>query len=317
MTVIEVNGREIDEHGLRARAEARKRAGLHQAHVQEWLDKEIFGEVEEHAFSMIKVVYDLQWELEDVGIHLEPPADLSTPEDPRKRGRLGSLLRRAQTRFIRAVNEGYVQQQEKFNTCFTRGLALSYELLSREALRDPGDGEERREITLSTRPTWEEEAVEAVLSQGGGPAVVLGIPGLPLLEALGERERLLLAVDTSDAAVSEAQARFLPAFYHPRPLEFLRTFVNREAGMLVVSFPEGLEGREICALAAWAGENLAPGGTLVAALNSGAPRGLSADGGLVRFWPRRFLERAMRDAGMKVTGFEAGGRRFLKGEKEA
>jgi hypothetical protein len=318
VTVIEVNGRSFDEHGLSARAEARKRAGLHDPRVLELLGGEIVGELEEHAFSMIRVVYDLHWTLEDIGCHLEPPADLSTPQDPGKKSRLGSFLRRAQTRFIRAVNEGYVQQQEKFNTCFTRGTGLSYELLS---LDSPNDfimgGGEMRDITLSQRPCWDEETVDAVSAQGTGGAIVMGIPGVPLLEELRDRERLLLAVETGDGAAAEAQARFLPAFYHPRPLEFLRLFVPREAGLLIVSFPEGLEGREVCDLMSWAGQNLRDDGVVLSALNRGVPAGLSPDSGLVRFWPHRFLAEAMRGAGMRVSDWRAGERLFLKGENKS
>lgn len=313
--MIRVNGREFDEHGLRAKSEARKRAGLYDARTLELLGGDIAGEVEEHAFPMMNIVYDLQRALEESGWRLEPPADLSTGEPGERKSRPKSFKQRMQTRFIRAVNEGYVQQQEKFNTCFTRGVGLSYRLLHKDTQDSPWEGEESRNLCLASRPHWGEETIEAVCAEGAGAAVVIGIPGISLLEGLEEKGRPLMAVETCDRAVAESQAHYLPAFHHPRPLEFLEYFAPPEVGLLLLCFPEGLEGREIRALMDWAGESLAEGGVVLAALNRKAPHGLSPEGGLVRFWPRRFLARVMRQAGMEVSEYRVGERRFLKGER--
>lgn len=316
--MIEVNGKELDEHGLRAKAEARRRAGLYDGRTLALLQRDITEEVEEHVFSMIQVVYDLQRALEDAGIRLEPPADLSSGKAGEKKGRLASFLRRLQTRFIRAVNEGYVQQQEKFNTFFTRAIDLSYrQLCGAMGGVELEEAAEHRDLWLARRPEWEEEVSQAVCGLGKGKAVVVGIPGAAFLESLQEGKRLLLAVDTCDAAVSEAQARFLPAWYHPRPVELLPLVETEGLGMVVAAFPECLTGDELAALAAWAGERLGGEGVFVAALNRGRSDALCGDPGFVRYWPRRFLGALMRAQGFEVELLKGGGRLFLKGEKRA
>lgn len=314
--MIQVNGRELDLHGLHAKSEARKRAGLYDDRWLGLLEKELAVESGEHAFPMLSIVYDLQRSLEESGWKLEPPPDLRV-EPGQKVKRRQAFLRRIQTRFIGAVNEGYVQQQEKFNTCFTRGMGLSYRLLYRDNQDGPWEGTESRHLCLASRPGWGEEAVEAVCGQGSGAVVMIGIPGISLLEKLRDGGRPLLVVETCDRAVAESQARYLPAFYHPRPLEFLEGFAPAEVGLLLLAFPEGLEGQEIRDLMGWAGRRLAAGGVVLLALNRKAPHGLSPDAGLVRFWPHRFLARAMREAGMEVSPWQVGEMRFLKGERRA
>jgi hypothetical protein len=314
--LIWVNDRELDEHGLRARMDARGRCGLYYPSMLSLLDRSIADELAEHGYSMTHVVYDLQRSLEDSGWRLEPLPDLSTGEPDEKKGRLKSFMRRMQTRFIRAVNEGYVQQQEKFNTCFTRGVDLSHRLLYGETPGAYREGIEGRDLYLSPRPCWGEETVEAVCGEGTGSVVVVGIPGIPLLEELQKRGRLILAVETCDRAVAEGQSHYIPAFYYHRPVEFIKDYAPREMGLLVLSFPEGLEGREVYALMDWAGRNLAAGGLLLAALNREGAEGLPPHGGLVRYWPRRFLTKAIRSASMEASEWRYGGRLFLKGEKK-
>ncbi len=314
--MIWVNDRELDEHGLRARLEARGRSGLYYPSMLSLLDRGIADELAEHGYSMTHVVYDLQRSLEDSGWRLEPPPDLSTGEPGEKMGRSKSFMHRIQTRFIRAVNEGYVQQQEKFNTCFTRGVDLSHRLLYGETPGAFREGIEGRDPYLSPRPRWEEETVEAICGEGFGKAVVVGIPGIQLLEELQKRGRLILAVETCDRAVAEGQSHYIPAFYHHRPVEFLEGYAPLEMGLVILSFPEGLEGRELCAVMDWAGRNLAAGGVVLAALNRGGTDGLPPQGGLVRYWPRRFITHAIRRAGMEASEWRYGGRLFLKGEKK-
>lgn len=317
--MIEVNGKELDEHGLRARAEARRRAGMYDERMLSLLERDIVEEVEEHAFSMIQVVYDLQRVLEDKGAKLEPAPDLSGggPDEAGK-GRARSFLRRLQTRFIRAVNEGYVQQQEKFNTFFTKAVDISYRQLCGAGGGMEQDGAaERRDLWLERRPEWGGETAAEAGAQGHGRAVVVGIPGAAFLETLQDAGRLALAVDTSDAAAAEAQARFLPARFHPRPLEVLEGLDADGLGLLVVSFPECLTGGELEGIFDWAGPRMEAGAAVLVALNRGWTEPLEGDGGFVRFWPRRFLEGMMRRHGFDVEGWEAGGRAFLKGMKGA
>jgi hypothetical protein len=316
--MIEVNGKELDEHGMRARPEARRRAGLYDDRTLALLERDIVEELEERVFSMIHVVYDLQRSLEDAGVRLEPPADLGAAARGGLGGRIGPFLRRLQTRFIRAVNEGYVQQQEKFNTFFTKAVDLSYRQLC-----GAGGGLEmeqaagRRDAWLARRPEWGEEAWREIRESGRGAAVVVGIPGAGFLEAMREDGRLLIALDTDDAAVAEAQSRFLPAWFHPRPLEALERLGASGVGLAVVSFPECLSGDELDGLLGWAGFRLGEGGTVLLALNRERDRGMSGEDGFVRYWPRRFLEAALRKRGFACGDYRAGDLAFLKGEKKA
>jgi len=316
--MIEVNGKELDEHGLSAKADARRRAGLYDARMLALLDRDIVREIEEHVFSMIQVVYDLQRALEDAGAHLEPPADLSSAERGESKGRLRSFSRRLQTRFIRAVNEGYVQQQEKFNTFFTKAVDLSYrQLCGAMGGIELEEAAERRDLWASRRPEWEGETCVAVAGLGEDRAVVVGIPGVACLEALQEGKRLLLATDTCDTVVSEAQARFLPAWFHPRPAEILAYVKADDLGLLVVAFPECLGGDELESIVAWAGSRMSERGIVLAALNRGWSEVLCGDPGFVRYWPHRLLDALMRRNGFEVERWEAGGRVFVKGEKRA
>jgi hypothetical protein len=311
---ILVNGREYDEHGLHARAEARKRSGLHDARLLRLLEREIVEEIEEHASSMIRVVYDLEKALDDYGRRLEPPPDLS--REGEEKGRLESFLRRLQTRFIRAVCEGYVQQQEKFNTYAVRGVDLSYREISgsSEGMEPPGAAG-RRQRWLSSRPAWDEETVREVISLAGeGMVVVVGIPGLGLLEALAEERRLVAAVDNCDRAVAEAQSRILPAHHHHLPVRMLSLLHTGEPAMVVISFPECLTGVELQEAAAWSREHLAPRGLLLLALNRGWSEVLAGDDGFVRYWPSRFLLSLVEEAGMEASVAEVGKRMFIKGE---
>jgi hypothetical protein len=316
--MIQVNGRDFDEHGLKAKAEARKRAGLYDSRLLGLLERDIRQEIEEHVFSMIQVVYDLQRSLEDAGARLEPPTDLSTGEPEQRKSRAGSILRRLQTRFIRAVNEGYVQQQEKYNTFFTKAVDISYRQLC-GALGGIVLSEvaQKRDVWISRRPQWGESEAGSVCEQGRDGAVVLGIPGVSLLEFLQEKGRLLLALDTSDLAAADAQSRFLPAWFHPQPLEVLENLITEDLGLLVVAFPECLTGEELEGLLYWAGARMGEGGKVLIALNAVWEERVSCDDGFVRFWPRRFLAALMERHGMKPLEWRAGEMIFLKGEMGA
>lgn len=314
--MIEVNGKELDEHGLHAKAEARKRAGLYDARMLQLLERDIVEEVEEHVFSMIQVVYDLQRALEDSGCRLEPPADLA--KEGEKKGRLASFVRRIQTRAIRAVNEGYVQQQEKFNTFFTRSVDLSYrQLCGAMGGLDMDEAAARRELWLSRRPQWEEATVEAVTGQGTGRALVVGIPGTALLERLREAKRLLLATDDCDLPVAEAQAKFLPAWFSAQPVRLLSDIRAEGLGLLVVAFPECLSAGELEGLFEWMGPRMQAGGAVLVGLNRDSSAVFSGDAGFVRYWPARFLKELMRGQGFKTAEWSAGEQLFLKGEKGA
>ncbi|MDY6794590.1 MAG: hypothetical protein SWK76_04815 [Actinomycetota bacterium] len=312
--MIQVNGREFDEHGLHARAEARKRVGLYDERLLALLDRDIVEEVEEHVFSMIQVVYDLQRSLEERGARLEPPPDLASPGE--KPGHARSFLRRMQTRFIRAVNEGYVQQQEKYNTFFTKAVDISYrQLCGAGGGVVMSEAARKRGLWLSRRPQWDVEAVRAVYGLGKFQVVMVGIPGTTILELLREDGRLVVALDNSDEAVAEAQAHFLPAWYHPRPIDILESLRTEELDLLAITFPECLTGSEVEGIIGWSGERMDGKGIVLAGLNRGWSEVLSGDDGFVRYWPRRLLAGLMERHGFVTEDWTAGERRFLKGMK--
>jgi hypothetical protein len=316
--MIEVNGKDFDEHGLSVKTDARRRAGLYDAHMQALLERNIEEELENPDFLMIQVIYELHHALGDTGSGLEPPDDLSGGGEEEKPGRGKTFLRRFQTRFIRAVNEGYVQQQIAFNTLFTQVIDISCNQICGLG-RSAGEGRiaARRDEWISRRPHWDGEAAKAVAAEGQGSAALVGIPGPACLEAFKEAGRLALAVDTCDIAVAEAQAQFLPARFHPRPAEVFGRLSVEDLGLMVISFPECLTGRELGWLLEWAGKQMGEGGTVIVSAGQGWSRTLEGEEGLVRWWPRSMLEGLMARHGFEASEWRIGELSLLKGKKSA
>jgi hypothetical protein len=314
--MINVNGKEIDEHGLSAKTEARRRAGLYDPRMQELLERSIEAELDNPDFAMIRVIYDLHHALGDEGSGLEPPDDLS--RDGEKMGRAATFMRRFQTRFIRAVNEGYVQQQVSFNTLFTQVIDISCsQIYNPEGGTNESKVAAERDMWLTRRPRWDAETAAAVAGEGRDRAVFVGIPGTASLESFKEGGRPVLAMDTCDTAVAEAQADFIPARYCTRLADVFGRLVVEDLGLMVLAFPECQTGRELDRLLQWAGEHLLPGGAVLVALNRGWSERMAGEGGFVRWWPRRLLERLMARHGFKVREWRCGEHTMLKGEKSA
>jgi len=314
--MINVNGKEFDEHGLSAKTEARRRAGLYDSRMQDLLQRDIEAELDNPDFAMIRVIYDLHHALGDEGSGLEPPDDLGSGGE--KMGRAATFMRRFQTRFIRAVNEGYVQQQISFNTLFTQVIDISCsQIYNPEGGTNESKVAAERDIWMSRRPQWDGETAAAVAREGRDRAVFVGIPGTACLETLKDGGRPVLAMDTCDEVVAEAQADFIPARFYTRLADVFGRLVVEDLGLMVVAFPECLTGRELDRLLEWAGEHLGDGGVVLLALNRGWSERLAGEEGFVRWWPRRLLERIMARHGFKVREWKCGEHTMLKGEKGA
>ncbi len=307
-----VNGREIDIHGLSGLSEARKRNGSYPPAFLRLLERSARDELEDSKCAMVEEVQELNRSLYESGNNLEPPPDLARPGE--KKGRIESFLRRAQTRFIRAVCEGYVQQQQFFNSYFSRGLILSFlQLYGREESGEPGRVEGWMEGRLFRSVEWDGPTTEEASEKCRGRKVlVVGIPSLDFLEAVREKGRLVLALDFADEAAAKSQARALPAWYNARPMDLLG-FLEDEVGVVVVPYPELLAGDELDRLAAWATENLEEGGRIFLALNSPPRIGLVSRESRFRPWAAAYLRALLARHNLESEKVRLGNIDFLVG----
>jgi len=218
-------------------------------------------------------------------------------------------------RVVQGVGEGYFQQLKQFNIFATRELEMAHRLLS-SGRRGPYPGRNgRSDVWLSPRPEWGPEAIDYVAGTCGRGAVLVGIPGAALVEALWEKELLVLAVDDHGRAVAEVQARFCPATFHPRPLDLLEA-LRPEADLLAIPFPECLEGSQVEGLLRWAGRSMGEGGKVLLGMGGAGGR-FPYEDGFVRVWPRGFAGALMEREGFEVTEWREAGTGFLVGEKKA
>lgn len=310
MTVT-VNGKEMDLHGLAARAEARIKAGSYTDSFLSLLGRDIREELHKGP-SVVEAIYDLDRVLQEKGIQLEPPADLA--REGEKLGRWKSLYRRAKTRFIRAVNEGYVQQQERFNSFLVRGIDLAYlQLCDRVEGLKVDDLSRRREYVLSPVPEWDDATVEAFVSQVDGKVLVVTAPGLGLLRALKEKDLLALALDVDDSLVAKAQGEFLPAWYSTRPLHLLG-LVENEVSAVLVAEPGLLTASELLELVDWSAGRLPTQGKVFLALNSHSASRLAGEDACFRTWPPAVFKAVLERYGFSCKSLELASQRFMVGE---
>ncbi len=258
----------------------------------------------------------------------EPPpaADGGAAPQPRAKGERGDgkrpplrrMIAHAVTmRVVQGVGEGYFQQLKQFNIFAARELEILHRLL-RSGSRGPYPGRERRGgVWLASRPAWSAQAAEYAAGLCGAGAVVVGIPGHALLEALWEKGLLALAADDHARAVAEAQSRFYPARYHPRPLELLENAGMAGADLLIVPFPECMDGPQLEGLLRWAGGNLGGGGGVLLGRGGGEARRFPYEDGFARFWPEAFLRALLEREGFAVEEREEAGTALLRGEKGA
>ncbi len=312
MTVY-VNGRELEEHGLLGMSEARRRAGLYPQGLLGLLEWDVRELHAEGGRDVAEEVMALNRALHESGINLEPPADLA--REGERQSRWESFLRRFQTRFIRAVCEGYVQQQQLFNSYLSRGLTLCImQLYGGE--EEPLQRE--RELAQRTcyRAEWDPATLEEVARECGGTScLVLGIPGVELLERLRENARLVLAVHPGDDTVSRAQARMLPAWCGVR-IRRLLEISEPDVDMLALLVPEVFPATELQELVRWAAENLPPEGRILAAHGGRFAGGIADREGVLRPHHPAFLASLLEGQGFRVRELRLGRRVFLEGTRE-
>ncbi len=310
---IYVNGRELEERGLVGKSEARKRAGLYPEGLLRVLERSARDELADSRCAMVEEVQELNRALYESGAHLEPPPDLA--REGEKKGRLESFLRRFQTRFIRAVCEGYVQQQQLFNSYLSKGLILCFLQVYGREEEIPLEGESMPDPGALRHAEWERETAEAVAAAlRGSSCLVLGIPGLELLEALQEKARLVLAVDPSEEVVARAQARMLPAWCGTRFADLLE-LAGAEGEVVLVTCPAAIPAGGLKELFVWAAGHLPPGGRVLVALNAPSPGGIVDREGGSRPYTRAFISSLMRSRGLVAGERRLDGKVFLEGRK--
>ena len=310
---IYVNGRELDEHGLAGKSEARRRAGLYPEGFLRLLGRSARDELSDSHCAMVEEVKELNRALYESGANLEPPPDLA--REGERKGRLESFLRRLQTRFIRAVCEGYVQQQQFFNSYFSKGLILCFLQVYGREEETPLEGDERLDSRAFLNPPWgrdtEEEVAEAC---AGVDCLVLGIPSVDFLETLRERANLVLALDASEEAVARAQARMLPAWCGTR-FSHLLELSGRGAEVCLVARPESLGARELEEVLGWAAAHLPNKGRVLVAHGPSKAYGVVEREGAARPHPPAFLAALLRRHGFEVGELRLGSVDFLEGLK--
>ncbi len=350
--MILINGRELDEHGLRARVKVRKEHALYSPELLELLERDLLGILREGADPAPRFLHGLRRALEEEdeerdrreqegdrwrrlflrsgrtaesgsGEAAAEEADARPGPRPEPQGeeaeekpRLRSVLAYALTmRIVQGVGEGYFQQQKKFNIFATREMEIVHRILRSDRRGGLPGADRRRDLWLSPRPEWGPDVVEYVAGLCGEKAVIVGIPGPALVEAIWERGRLGLAVDMNDRAVVEVQSRFYPAVLSFRPLELLRDRHIDEADLLLVPYPECLWGSELEGLLGWAGAAMKEGGRVLVGLNDWSTSPYPYESCFVRFWPLEFLQALMEKGGFAAAERREAGVRFLFGEK--
>lgn len=352
--MILVNGKELDEHGLRARVKLRTGHLLYPPQMLELLEQDLLQVLREESVPAPVALYGLRraleeedeerdrrheegsrWkrllhasgrerEQEEEGNGAPPPQGEAAPrpgppqEKAEKRPPLRRILAHIITvRVVQGVGEGYFQQLKQFNIFATRELEILHRLL-RSGWRGTYPGRDERDgVWLSPRPAWGAEAIAYVAGICGRGAVLVGIPGPALVEALWERGLLVLATDTHDHAVAEAQARFCPARLHPRPLELLWAARLAPVDLVAIPFPECLQGSELEGLLRWAGKMMGEGGKVLLGLDDREASRFPYEDGFVRLWPHDFLRALLQREGFGVSEVREAGAGFLLGEKKA
>ncbi|MDI6874287.1 hypothetical protein [Candidatus Solincola sp.] len=310
---IYVNGRELDKHGLVGKSEARRRAGLYPEGLLRLLGRSARDELADSRCAMVEEVQELNRALYESGANLEPPPDLA--REGERKGRLESFLRRLQTRFIRAVCEGYVQQQQLFNSYLSKGLILCFLQVYGREEEVPLKGEEQLgHYALSFEP-WDRNTLEEVAEAcNGSYCLVLGIPSVELLEVLRERASLVLALDTSEETVARAQGLMLPAWCGTRFADLLE-LADRGAEVCLLTRPELLPARELEKVLGWLAGRLPEGGRVLVARNLPPGVGVVEREGWTRPHTAAVLAAMLKRHHFEVRELRLGSRDFLEGLK--
>ncbi len=258
--MIKINGREINLDSLRVKVERRRARGLL------WDEDEAApGGLEQLPDLDVRSYFGIQYRLHDSlakhGAKLEPSLDYGRRERGESRyvSRALRPWRKVKRKLITAPNEGYLQQQELFNTYAVKSLDAAARLY--HAMKWEGQGMDRDEAPAAqeTPELLGPDALDGLLSGTGGKLAFVGLPGPTCLERVLERGRLLVGVDPDDRKVAYYQSLFLPAFWqHPLTLPRGQDFSG--CGALVVTDPDTISAQGLDSILGEARARLSRGG---------------------------------------------------------
>ncbi len=319
--MIRINGREINLDNLRVKVERRRARGL------------LFGDeaapegLERLPDLSVRSYFGIQYRLHDSlarhGARLEPALDYGRRERGENRfvSRALRPWRKVKRKLISAPNEGYVKQQELFNTYAVKTLDAAARLY--HAMRWEGQGPDRDEAPVAREAPelLGAEALDGLLSGTAGKVAFLGLPGPACLERALERGRLLTGVDPDDRRVAHYQSLFLPVFWQ-RPLNLPRFRDFSGCGAVVVTDPDALSAQGLDAVLAEARARLRPGAEVLLRVSQD---GWLSPGGFARAasrrgevrWTAEYLSWMLERHGYRVKPEQWGEALFLRGTDEA
>ena len=321
--MITVNGREMNLDGLLVKVERRRARGMLR-------DEELLAEgslrsglqlmPDLEARSYFGIQYRLQKGLALHGARLEPSLDLGrgAPAGIRFLGRLLAPWRKVKRKVITAPNEGYVKQQEQFNTFAVACLEATARIYHDLQWEGRGAREAAPDLRLRLEPL-DEQAVAGLLQGTRGRLAFVGLPGAACLEKLLEKGRLEVGIALDDQTAARYQAAFLPV-RRQEPAEFVRSREAEDIGALVVDSPDELSSDDLERLLRGAAEGLGGGAALLLRVSRegwtcpGGYARVAVPGGAAR-WTAEFLAWMMERHGFAVTPCQLGNACFLRGER--
>jgi len=324
--LIRINGREMNLDGLRVKVERRRARGP--LGEKEWparsLKKELQRMPELDPRSYFGIQYRLLRALALHGARLEPPLLPAGGFLARLPGlgRLGMLAAKVRRRMVTAPNEGYVGQQEQFNSHLIAGLEAASRIY--HELQWEGEGRMAPPPTRTDAlEDLDEAAVEGLMEATRGCLALIGLPGVSCMERLLEKGRLEAGIDTDDRLVAEYQAAFLPARWE-RPEDLPDSLRLEGLGALVLMAADRLTCEELEGLLAGvtASGKEASGAGGAPLLVRVSREGWTCPPGFVRVpdqrgrprWTAEFLSWMMERHGFKVEPRQMGNAFFLVGE---
>ncbi len=310
--MIGLNGRQVNENLLAVRVDRRKARSLLDPAVEAGFSLDLAGlVVDEETITESNLLFRLLTVYAQYGAVLEPPLGYGKDLSKEHLTGLRNIYRRLARRMITSPGEGYVQQQEYLNALYVRGLAAAEKLLEPGPGLPSGPGKLPDEICYRTLDNWEPELVRAMATLGGGPVLVLTIPGVEMLEAFERANRPFLAVGSRDLEVALCQERFLRARLE-NPLEWLRRAPSgaalTEYGMVLMGASEFMGPSELAEAIRLIAAGMRPRAVLAvkvedpAELEKRAGFGpVEGEPGFQRPYHPDFVMRLMEEAGLEVV----------------
>ncbi len=306
--MITFNGRPVNENILSVRAERRRTRALLDPGVEAGLNLDLAKlPVDLDALTESNLLFRLSVIYSTLGASLEPPLAYDKDLSRERLTGLRNIYRKTVRRVITSSGEGYLEQQEELNALYMRGLSAAERLID-QRLGLPGSPRQLPDrICFRPLRAWEPELVDAVASLGGGPVLMLTIPGAEMLEAFENAGRPCLAVGDRDLEVALCQERCLRARLAD-PLAFLRAAPSGSAlaeyGLVLVGVPEFLQAPDLFELIRLAARGMHPRAVLAVRVypNDGSAEGPEqSEPGFQRFYTSDFVNRLMEQAGFEIA----------------